>query len=192
MKTFKAFSKDGKTIPRDAMIDILRRELVPELAQRVVNCFDKNVDGKIDAREFLLMMSAMRSDDPEQTARGMFAIYDRDGNGQIDEKELTECLMLFARSRVLKILVKLQKQAETDPTIFPPEFDPLKDTITLTEEQQKDVVDTAKAIMANFDTDKNGSISLEEFTKGCNGKHFTIFMKTIEDTARTARIDIVG
>jgi len=190
MNQFKKYSKNGKTISAADMIRILRQEVVTELAERIVHCFDKNNDGSIDAREFLLMMSATRSDDPSQTARGLFKIYDKDDSGELDEGELIEFMSLFARSRIIQILNKLKAEAAADPTIAVEDFDSQKDTVTLTDAQKEEVVKTAKAIMAQFDTDKNGSISLEEFVKGCNGRHFFIFLQSIEDTARTARIEI--
>jgi len=190
MAQFKRYSRNGKTVSREDMIRILRSEVVAELAERIVQCFDKNGDGKIDVREFLLMMSATRSDDPTQTARGLFKIYDKDDSGELDESELIEFMTLFARSRIIQILNKLKKEASEDESVAV-DFDSEKDSVTLSEAQQEEVVKTAKAIMAQFDTDKNGSISLEEFVKGCNGRHFFIFLKSIEDTAKTARIDIV-
>jgi len=191
MAQFKRYSKNGKTVSREDMIRILKQEVVTELAERIVNCFDKNKDGAIDVREFLLMMSATRSDDPAQTARGLFKIYDKDDSGELDESELIECMTLFARSRIIQILNKLKMEAASDPSIAVEEFDSQSETVTLTDAQKEEVVKTAKAIIAQFDTDKNGSISLEEFVKGCNGRHFFVFLKTIEDTAKTARIDIV-
>jgi len=190
MAQFKKYSKNGKTINADDMIRILRQELVAELAERIVRCFDKNGDGKIDAREFLLMMSATRSDDPAQTARGLFKIYDKDDSGELDETELIEFMTLFARSRVIQILNKLKKEAASDESVGVADFDPLKETVTLTDAQTDEVVKTAKAIIHQFDADKNGSISLNEFIQGCKGRHFFIFLKTIEETAQTSRIDI--
>jgi len=191
MAQFKRYSKNGKTIDTADMIKILRQEVVVELAERIVRCFDKNNDGKIDVREFLLMMSATRSDDPSQTARGLFKIYDKDDSGELDESELIEFMTLFARSRIIQILNKLKQEAAKDPSLAVADFDSQKDTVTLTDAQKDEVVKTAKAIIAQFDTDKNGTISLDEFVKGCNGKHFFIFLQSIEDTARTARIEIV-
>ena len=191
MEQFKRYSRGGKTIDSADMIKVLKNELVPELAERIVRCFDKNGDGKIDVREFLLMMSATRSDDPSQTARGLFRIYDKDDSGSLDEAELIECMSLFARSRIIQILNKIKKEATTDDSVAVEDFDSQKDVVTLTDAQKEEVVKTAKAIMAQFDSDKNGSISLEEFVKGCNGQHFFIFLKSIEETATTARIEIV-
>jgi len=191
MAQFKSYSKNGKTIDRDVMVKFLKQEVVGELAERIVRCFDKNNDGKIDLREFLLMMSATRSDNPTQTARGLFKIYDKDDSGELDESELIEYMSLFARSRIIQIMNQLKAEAASDPTFDVKEFDSQKDTVTLTEAQQAEVVKAAKAIMAQFDTDKNGTISLDEFIKGCNGKHFFIFLKSIEETANTARIDII-
>jgi len=190
MAQFKKCAKNGKTISTEDMIRCLRQDLVPELAERIVKCFDKNGDGKIDVREFLLMMSATISDDPIQTARGMFKIYDKDDSGEIDEAELIEFMSLFARSRIVKILNQLAKEASTNPNMAVMEFDPLKDEVNLSDAQKEEVTKTAKTIIAQFDKDKNGSISLEEFIDGCKGQHFFIFLKTIEETAETARIDI--
>jgi len=120
----------------------------------------------------------------------MFKIYDKDDSGELDEKELIEFMSLFARSRIIQIMNKLKRDAAKDESIAVMEFDPLKETVTLSEQQNNEVIKTAKAIMAQFDTDKNGTISLDEFIKGCNGRHFFIFIQSIEETARSARIEI--
>ena len=57
--------------------------------------YDVNGDGTIDFDEFLEMMSKHTRETVDQTAemREAFKIFDRDGNGYIDFKELKQVLL---------------------------------------------------------------------------------------------------
>jgi Ca2+-binding EF-hand superfamily protein len=55
----------------------------------MINSVDDNGDHEIDFEEFLLLMkSRIGERDPEKELRDAFAVFDTDGSGSIDRKEL--------------------------------------------------------------------------------------------------------
>nr|XP_004663998.1 guanylyl cyclase-activating protein 3 [Jaculus jaculus] len=55
---------------------------------RVYNTFDMNKDGFIDVKEFIAAVNLFVRGKVEQKLRWYFKLYDADGNGSIDRKEL--------------------------------------------------------------------------------------------------------
>lgn len=55
----------------------------------MINSVDDNGDNEIDFNEFLVLMkSRIGEKDPEKELRDAFAVFDTDGSGSIDRKEL--------------------------------------------------------------------------------------------------------
>lgn len=61
-----------------------------QFAKHVFRTFDKNGDGRLDFREFLIGMSMSGSSDPETLLSWAFKVYDIDSTGYIDRSEMTE------------------------------------------------------------------------------------------------------
>lgn len=103
--------------------------------------FDKDRNGFIDFSEFLLGITLMSSRDRiVEKLRFIFDIYDLDGDGRIDQKEMIkviECLY------DLRDLPKSDKSGEKSPKFI------------------------AKQIMSKFDKDGNKSLTQNEFIDGC-------------------------
>jgi Ca2+-binding EF-hand superfamily protein len=72
----------------------------------MINSVDDNGDHEIDFEEFLILMkSRIGERDPERELKDAFAIFDTDGNGTIDRKEL---------KRLMKKLGQALTEAELD------------------------------------------------------------------------------
>jgi calmodulin len=72
----------------------------------MINSVDDNGDQEIDFEEFLILMkSRIGERDPEKELKDAFAIFDTDGNGTIDRKEL---------KRLMKRLGQALTEAELD------------------------------------------------------------------------------
>lgn len=72
----------------------------------MINSVDDNGDCEIDFNEFLILMkSRIGERDPEKELRDAFAVFDTDGSGSIDRKEL---------KRLMKKLGQALSEAELD------------------------------------------------------------------------------
>jgi Ca2+-binding EF-hand superfamily protein len=72
----------------------------------MINSVDDNGDNEIDFEEFLILMkSRIGERDPEKELRDAFAVFDTDGSGSIDRKEL---------KRLMKKLGQALSEAELD------------------------------------------------------------------------------
>merc|ERR1719288_121986 len=93
-EAFDEFDKDGSgTITTKELLPVLRsigqNPTEDEILGLVIE-YDVNGDGTIDFDEFIEMMTKHTQETVDQTAemREAFKIFDRDGNGYIDLKEL--------------------------------------------------------------------------------------------------------
>merc|ERR1719288_697635 len=93
-EAFDEFDKDGSgTITTKELLPVLRsigqNPTEDEILGLVIE-YDVNGDGTIDFDEFIEMMSRHTAETVDQTAemKEAFKIFDRDGNGYIDFKEL--------------------------------------------------------------------------------------------------------
>lgn len=72
----------------------------------MINTVDDNGDHEIDFEEFLILMkSRIGERDPEKELKDAFAVFDTDGSGSIDRKEL---------KRLMKKLGQALSEAELD------------------------------------------------------------------------------
>lgn len=93
-EAFDEFDKDGSgTITTKELLPVLRsigqNPTEDELLSLVIE-YDVNGDGTIDFDEFVEMMTKQNLENVDQSAdiKEAFKIFDRDGNGYIDMKEL--------------------------------------------------------------------------------------------------------
>lgn len=72
----------------------------------MISSVDDNGDHEIDFDEFLVLMKSRISErDPEKELRDAFAVFDTDGSGSIDRKEL---------KKLMKKLGQILSEAELD------------------------------------------------------------------------------
>lgn len=60
--------------------------------EQIFRIFDKDGNGSIDFKEFMLATDMTASGSPEEKLRWAFKMYDKDGSGSIELKEMTEII----------------------------------------------------------------------------------------------------
>merc|ERR1719336_2091197 len=113
---FKEFDKDGDSfIDKTELKELLKRWKVKvndEEADDIMNEIDKNKDGKIDFEEFYHYMEAMSN--PRHDLRQTFKLFDKDGDGYISKKELTETLELLGKKMGQPRINSILQEADQD------------------------------------------------------------------------------
>merc|ERR1719245_1953378 len=61
-----------------------------QFLEQLFRIFDKDGDGSIDFKEFMIATDMTSSGDPEEKLRWAFRMYDKDGSGEIDLREMVE------------------------------------------------------------------------------------------------------
>ena len=140
-----------------------------QFAQHVFRQLDRNGDGSIDFREFIVWLSVTLSGTADERLRRVFAMYDLDGDGSVSRDEMTEMVRSIYRMvgignesnagrRVDEIFDKLD--ADVDGLLSLEEF---------IEGTQKDPTvmkllqcDWEMRLLTNFGTANNASVSASE------------------------------
>lgn len=123
-------------------------------AGHVFRTFDKNQDGYIDFREFIQGLSVISRGTQEQKLRWAFEMYDTDGGGSVDRKEMLEIVRSIFR--IAGDRVNLPRDENT-----PEKF--------------------THKLFVRLDRDNDGTITLDEFLRGA--KCYPSFMKMLENPA---------
>merc|ERR1719378_1003967 len=63
--------------------------------EQLFRIFDKDGDGSIDFKEFMIATDMTSSGDPEEKLRWAFRMYDKDGSGEIDIEEMVDIFSLM-------------------------------------------------------------------------------------------------
>ncbi len=92
-------------------------------------------DDRITFREFIAGLSSMTTGSPEEKLEWLFRLYDQDGNGVLDQKEV-------------QLLCRGVLRAATD---------------SQTQWSEDDIRAKAEKLFAEMDTDKNGTVDKKEF-----------------------------
>jgi Ca2+-binding EF-hand superfamily protein len=81
----------------------------------MINSVDDNGDNEIDFEEFLVLMkSRIGERDPEKELRDAFAVFDTDGSGSIDRKELKRLMKKLGQALTEAELDAMMDEVDTD------------------------------------------------------------------------------
>jgi len=118
-EAFTTFDKDGSgTISTKELLGVMRsigqNPTEDEILNHIVE-YDINGDGTIDFDEFCEMM-LKQSKDIDQTVeiREAFKIFDRDGNGYIDAKELKDVVTRMGECLTAEEADEFLREADTN------------------------------------------------------------------------------
>jgi len=119
-EAFDEFDKDGSgTITTKELLPVLRsigqNPSEDEILSLVIE-YDVNGDGTIDFDEFVEMMTKQNLENVDQTAeiKEAFKMFDRDGNGYIDMKELRMVITRIGQPLTAEYADELMKDADLD------------------------------------------------------------------------------
>jgi len=116
------------------------------LVENLLRIFDKDNDGYIDFREFLIATHLSARGSPEDKLRWQFMLYDRDGGGSIDLKEMTDIfVMLFQADNI---------GDDANQRLYKLEI-------------REEAIKKAELLFHALDADGDGSLTQDEFVFGC-------------------------
>ena len=101
---------DGR-MTREKM-QIMFSSIIPEgdaggqFLEQLFRIFDKDGDGSIDFKEFMIATDMTSCGDPEEKLRWAFRMYDKDGSGEIDIDEMVDIFSLMYTVQVSKSFSK--------------------------------------------------------------------------------------
>lgn len=106
-------------LPKDDPNDSQPSSAGDQFLDQLFRIFDRDGDGTIDFKEFMIATDMSSSGDPEEKLRWAFRMYDKDGSEEIDLEEMVEifCLMYAiqgypeeeATARAIKIFETLDR-----------------------------------------------------------------------------------
>jgi len=140
-ENFLARHPDGKITKRDfrnMMEACFPESDTAKLESHIFRMYDKNGDGHIDFREFMIVLYVMSNGTPEENLKQIFRIFDINNDGSVSKKEL---------GRLVKDLFHLFTKKDN------PE---LADTETL-----------ANKAFKEMDIDDDGKVTQDEFVRAC-------------------------
>jgi len=140
-ENFLARHPDGKITKRDfrnMMEACFPDSDTAKLESHIFRMYDKNGDGHIDFREFMIVLYVMSNGTPEENLKQIFRIFDINNDGSVSQKEL---------GRLVKDLFHLFTKKDNPDHA-----------------SQEALADKA---FKEMDTDSDGRVTQEEFVKAC-------------------------
>ncbi|XP_063293417.1 guanylyl cyclase-activating protein 2-like [Pelobates fuscus] len=121
-----------------------------QFIERMFSSFDRNGDNAIDFLEYVAALNLVLRGKLEHKLRWTFKIYDKDGNGCVDKKELKEIIESFYS-------VKKDWKRDSEAQFLSPD-------------------DVCERIFQSVDENGDGLLSLQEFVEGAKNDRWVLEM----------------
>ncbi|CAH2325823.1 guanylyl cyclase-activating 2 [Pelobates cultripes] len=121
-----------------------------QFIERMFSSFDRNGDNAIDFLEYVAALNLVLRGKLEHKLRWTFKIYDKDGNGCVDKKELKEIIESFYS-------VKKDWKRDSEAQLLSPD-------------------DVCERIFQSVDENGDGQLSLQEFVEGAKKDRWVLEM----------------
>merc|ERR1719327_1880082 len=82
-------------VPKDDPNEANPGASAEQFLDQLFRIFDKDGDGSIDFKEFMIATDMCSASDPESKLRWAFNIYDKDGSGDIELSEMIDIFVLI-------------------------------------------------------------------------------------------------
>jgi Ca2+-binding EF-hand superfamily protein len=119
-----------------------------EHAQRIFRAFDRENSGKLTVKEWIRMLAVTYGGTVDQKLHASFRLFDKNNNGDISKHEMADMLKLVLRLRARKGV----PHEKIDPS-----------SVKIEREDLVEVKSIVKQIFNKFDSDKDGTITFQEF-----------------------------
>jgi len=131
---------------------------------KLLSCLDTDNNGYLDFKEFNQALQLLSSKTTEQKLQWAFRLYDEDNSGLIDKDEMANIMM-----SLYKMLEGMGQRPSGDPKL------------------------RARDIFAEIDVNSDGTLTEEEFIKGCQLDDELIALLTkLFETLLEVRVNLHG
>jgi len=149
----KMAGSTSKEMSRKQFTKTLTLKYPDEFADLIFDTFDTDGNGTMSLSEFLVYMGLSSGGTVEQKLQGSFMLFDKDHNGELERSEVIGCFQTLLHSSLYKHYV------ETHGGKKPKE-------LSLSDSQKGEIATIVGELFDNLDTDKNGTIDMQEFVDG--------------------------
>eukprot|EP01122_Echinamoeba_exundans_P005205 TRINITY_DN15373_c0_g1_i1.p1 TRINITY_DN15373_c0_g1~~TRINITY_DN15373_c0_g1_i1.p1 ORF type:complete len:212 (+),score=73.56 TRINITY_DN15373_c0_g1_i1:38-637(+) len=155
IKSFKKQAKNDR-ITREKFVEIMAKHGVmdAELSTQVFDSFDRDHSNSMDVREYMALMGVTFGGSMDQKLKASFEIFDRNGDGSLSKDEVRQMLTMVVR-QVTRAQLKAKTKNVSGAT-----------PIEIDEAAAAKIEEILNQIFEKIDTDKSGSIDVNEFIKG--------------------------
>ncbi|KAJ6240077.1 calcium binding protein [Anaeramoeba flamelloides] len=137
-------------------------------AQSLLNALDLDNNGTVEWKELISGISILSSDSMDEKAKLLFDVWDADGNGVLDRDEIKQMFVsMFTLAATLSICDKFEQVKQNVGEEFNREDFETRKQIRMSLKIKGDLEEAVDDFFKKVDTDKNGSISLDEFKNYC-------------------------
>jgi len=156
IESFKKQAKNGK-ITREVFVKIMANHGVmdAELSNQVFDSFDKNKNNEMDIHEYMALMGVTFGGTMEQKLKASFEIFDKNGDGVLSRDEVRNMLIM-----VVKQVTRAQLKAKKGERVTG------ETPVEIDKEGMAKIEQILDEIFNEVDTDKSGTIDMNEFIKG--------------------------